>query len=79
MGKMQRGDIGAECGKNIKLHPGIGHVILTAHDVRDGHVNIIDHRGECVEKTAIGADQYRVADRRQFDAARAQHTIIPFA
>ena len=50
----------AERLENLDLHRRVGDVILAADDVRHCEIDIVNHRGQRVEKPAVFADQYRI-------------------
>ncbi len=37
------------CREHLGLSRGVRDMVLAAHDMRDGHVDIVDHRGEQIE------------------------------
>ena len=44
----------AERLEHLDLRAGVGDVVLAADHVRDGEVDVVDHRGEAVEVRAVG-------------------------
>ena len=45
----------AQRHKHLQLRGCIGHMVLTPHDMRDAHVDIIDGRGQHVEPRTVRA------------------------
>ena len=60
----------AERREQVDLHAGVGDVVLAADDVGDAGVDVVHHRGEGVERRAVGADQHRVGHARAASPAR---------
>ena len=52
--------LAAERFENLDLHRRVHHVVLAADDMGDGEIDVIDHRGQCVEISAVLAHQHRI-------------------
>lgn len=52
-------------------------MILAADHVRDAEGDVVDHRGETVEVSAVGTHQHRIALARLVDMLGPAHQIVP--
>ncbi len=53
----------------------VGQVLLGAHDVRDRHLDVVDHVREQEHRCAIAADQHEVLDRGVVECDLAAHDV----
>src|SRR5579871_2068232 len=61
----------------LDLHRRVGDMILAADDMRHRKIDIVDDRGQRVEKPAVLADQYRVGEGGGIDFDIAAYQIPP--
>src|SRR5262249_32615013 len=57
----------AERLEDLDLWRGVGDVILTANDVRDSKLDVVDDRRQRVEETTVLPDQYGIGQRARID------------
>ncbi len=68
----------AERLEHLQLQPGIGDMILAAHDMGDAHVDIVDHARQHVEPAAVLAPDHRIAEQGRIEMLAAADQIVPF-
>src|SRR3546814_17697358 len=56
---------------------GVGDVVLAPHDVGDAQVDVVDDRGDVVERPPVLADQHGVGQIRRVEMARSAHQVVP--
>ena len=53
----------AQRREHLELKPGIGDMVLAAHDMGHAHVDIVDHARQHVEPAAVLAADHRIAEQ----------------
>src|SRR5690606_5599517 len=56
----------------------VGDVILTADNVGDRLVDVVDHGGQRVEEQPVLANQHWIGQRAEVDRLRAAEEVVPF-
>ncbi len=72
------GGRGVQCREHLQLQPGIGDMILAAHDVGHAHVDIVDHARQHIEPAAVGAADHRIGLEPGIEMLGPAHKVIPF-
>ena len=70
--------LGAERAINQHLLRRVGNVIGAANDVRDAHVDVIDHDAELIGGHAVGAEQDEIFDGFVLHFVRAEDGVFEF-
>ena len=73
----ERRRFGVQRFENLDLHARVGDMILPAHDMRHGELDVVDNARKGVEKRPVRADQDRVRKRPEIDGLVAADQIIP--
>ena len=68
----------AERFEHLDLGRAVRDMVLAAHDVGDGEVDVVDHAGQEVEPAAVGAADDGVADQRGVELLVAADEVVPF-
>ena len=67
----------AKCFEKLYLRRGIGDMVLTADDVRDVVIDVVDHRGHGVDDPPVLAHQHRIGQARHVIADVATNHVCP--
>ena len=67
---------GAECLEHVHLPRGVVEVIIATDDVRDAHVEVIDHHAEVVGRRAVGARDDEVIELGVLERDRSVHQVL---
>ena len=67
----------AERLEHLQLEPGIGDMILAAHDMGHGHLDIVDRARQHVEPGAVGAADDGIAEQGGVEPLGPANEIVP--
>ena len=68
---------GAQGPKNRHLHAGVGDMVVAANDMRDAHVDVIDHGRQRIEVGPVLTHQDGVRERSKIDRFLAANQVVP--
>ena len=68
----------AESREHLELQAGIGDMILTAHDMGDAHLHIVDDARQHIEPGAILAADHRIAEQGRIEMLWPADQVGPF-
>ena len=61
----------------LDLHGGIGDMVFAANDVADGKVEIVDHRGQHIDRHTVRTDEDGIAQMLGLKMNVAADQIVP--
>ena len=69
---------GAQRFVNQQLLVGVGQMVLTANDMSDVHLDVIDYHGQVVKRVTVRTQQHQIFDLGVVAAERASNALWGF-